>query len=144
MVKPCVEVYGADMTRDGAKVDTIEAKGPAGRFRSSLWDLAVLVAVLLVGAYLMFKYDIFRGVGGVVRGKTIELDEGLLLGGVMALGLVVFAVRRLGERRRGAAGRLATEEYVQSPAFQKALSGMTKQREREESLRALRADTDKK
>jgi hypothetical protein len=132
------------MTRDGAKVDAVEAKGPAGRFRNSLWDLAVLVAVLLVGAYLAFEYDVFRRAGSVVRAKTIELDEGLVLGGVMAVGLVIFAVRRHGERLREAALRLTTEEYVQSPAFQNALSGMEKQREREQALRALRVDADKK
>ena len=137
-------VYRADMTRDGAKVDAIEVKGPMGRFRNSLWELAVLVAVLLVGAYLAFEYDIFRRTDGVVRLRTIELDEGLLLGGVMAVGLVIFAMRRHGERLRYAADQLATEEYVHSPAFQKALSGMTKQREDEETLRASRGDTDLK
>jgi hypothetical protein len=131
------------MTRDGAKVDAIEAKRPAGRFRSSLRDIAILVAVLLVGAYLAFEYDVFRRADGVVRLRAIELDEGWLLGGVMALGLVVFAMRRHGERLHAAALGLATEQYIHTPAFQNALTGMVKRSEAEQALKASRADMDK-
>jgi len=106
--------------------------------------MAVLIAVLLVGLYLAYEYDIFRRADGVVRLRSIELDEGLLLGGVMVLGLVVFAMRRRRESQREAAHQLTTEEYVQTPAFQNALTGMEKQREREQALRALRADANKK
>jgi hypothetical protein len=132
------------MTRDGAKVDAIEAEGPVVRFRGSLRDLVVLVAVLLAGAYLAFEYDVFRRVDGPILLRRIELDEGLLLGAVMALGLVIVARRRRGDRQRDSARGLATEQYIHTPAFQKALSGMVKRGEAEQALKASRVEEDKK
>ena len=58
--------------------------------------------------------------------RTIELDEGFLLAGLLAVGLAVFYVRRALERRNAAARLLATEEYVQTPQFQRALAAIGK------------------
>lgn len=52
------------------------------RYRTSLKDISVLIAVVLVGLYLAFEYDIFKNSDGVaVHERVIELDEALLLGG---------------------------------------------------------------
>src|SRR5580698_417783 len=94
------------------------------RYRTSLKDISVLIAVLLVGLYLTFEYDLFKNSDGVaVHKRTIELDEALLLGGIMALGLLAFSVRRYLEQRREATLRLAAEQHVRVLAFQDALTG---------------------
>jgi hypothetical protein len=76
--------------------------------RTSLKDLSILTAVILVGVYLTFEYDIFKNSDGVsVHEKMIELDEALLLGGIVALGLLAFSVRRYVEQKRETALRRA-------------------------------------
>lgn len=79
-----------------------------------------MLAVLLVGLGLAYKYDFLRKASGVVP-RTIELDEALVLGGVLVLGFLGLSARRYAVRRREEVRLLATEEYVQTPAFQKAL-----------------------
>ena len=65
------------------------------RHRTSLKDLSILIVAFLVGMYWVFEYDIFKNSDGVsVHERTIELDEALLLGGIMTFGLLVFSIRR--------------------------------------------------
>src|ERR1700723_340945 len=62
--------------------------------RASLKDVSILIAVFLAGLYWTFEYDIFKNSDGVsVHEHTIELDEALLLGGIMTFGLLLFSIR---------------------------------------------------
>ena len=66
----------------------------------------MLTAVLLVLGYIAFEVDIFLTEGSASsEQKKIELDEALLLGGILAVGMLIFSLRRYSNRsarRRGA------------------------------------------
>jgi diguanylate cyclase (GGDEF)-like protein len=110
------------------------------RHRTSLKDLSVLIAIFLVCLYLAFEYDIFKNSDGVsVHQRTLELDEVLLVGGIMALGLLAFSLRRYVEQRREAALRLEAEQRVRTLAFKDVLTGLANRREFDEALRAATA-----
>jgi diguanylate cyclase (GGDEF)-like protein len=110
------------------------------RYRTSLKDISILIAVILVGLYLTLEYDIFKNSDGVsVHEKTVELDEALLLGGIMALGLLVFSVRRYVEQRRETARRIAAEQHVRTLAFKDPLTGLANRRQFDDALKAATA-----
>jgi diguanylate cyclase (GGDEF)-like protein len=106
------------------------------KYRSSLTDLVILIVVLFVGLYLTYKYDIFKNSDGVrVHEETIELDEALLLGGIMALGFLVFSARRYFELAREMTLRVAAERQVSKLAFQDPLTGLANRRKFDETLK---------
>jgi len=107
------------------------------RRRTVLTDLSILVAIFVVGLYWTYEYDIFKNSDGVsVHGQTIELDEALLLGGIMAFGLVAFSIRRYLEQRRESGRRLAAEQHARSLAFQDVLTGLPNRRRFNDALKA--------
>jgi len=109
------------------------------RHRYSLRDLSVLVAALMVLAYVAFDIEIFERQGQLTsRQKTIALDEALLLGGILAVGLFVFAVRRYIDQKREIARRIEAEHHVRSLAFEDQLTGLPNRRRYDDALnRAL-------
>jgi hypothetical protein len=67
----------------------------AMRHRRSIRDLTALFALALVGLFIAFEVDIFANEDKLtVHEETLELDEVLLLGGLLAVGLLGFAIRR--------------------------------------------------
>jgi diguanylate cyclase (GGDEF)-like protein len=110
------------------------------RHRTNLKDASIFITVLFVGLYWTFEYDIFKNYDGVaVHERTIELDEALLLGGIMALLLLVFSVQRFIEQRREASRRLVIEQHIRTLAFQDALTGMANRRQFDDALKAAAA-----
>ena len=114
------------------------------RHRVSIQDLTLLLAIVGVLAYVAFEVDIFTTEDAVTAAEqTIELDEALLLGGILALGLLVFAARRYFDQKREMARRIGAERQVRELAYQDPLTGLANRRQFEEALRMAAASRPK-
>ena len=83
-----------------------------------------MLAALLLGLGLAYQYDFLRKASGVAVHRSVGLDEALILGGVLVVGFLGLSARRYAVQRREEVRLLATEEYVHTPAFQKALKSV--------------------
>jgi diguanylate cyclase (GGDEF)-like protein len=106
------------------------------RNRVNIQDLGILLAILLVIAYVAFQIEIFETEGSVSSQELrIELNETLLLGSVLALGLLIFAIRRYYEQKREVARRIEAEKEARILAYQDPLTGLANRRQFEDALR---------
>jgi diguanylate cyclase (GGDEF)-like protein len=103
-------------------------------------DLGMVVAIVVVLGYIAFDIDIFvtEGVTSPVE-QTIELDEALLIGTVLMVGLLFFAARRYWSQKREMRRRIAAERYARELAYQDPLTGLANRRQLEEALRTAAA-----
>lgn len=105
------------------------------RNRISLTELSIIASVVALLSYVAFAYDLFTNEGRVSAAKeTIELDEALLIGVVLLVGFLAFAVRRYHEQKREMLWRQNAERRARELAYQDPLTGLPNRRQFDEAL----------
>ena len=105
------------------------------KHKVSILDLGALAAAMAVAAYLAFSVDIFANEAGLSeKTLTLEIDELMLLGGLLMLGLLIFAIRRYVAQKREIVRRTSAERQVRELAFQDPLTGLANRRQFNEAL----------
>lgn len=105
------------------------------RHRIALRDLSIVLVAALCALYAVFVVDVFANEGDAgPKTNTIELDEALLVGSLVALALLAFAIKQYLLQKREMARRIAAEHHARELAYRDGLTGLPNRRQFEEAL----------
>jgi len=102
-------------------------------------DFAAVVGITLAAIYIGLTIDIFaNGERNIPKAEDLEIDELLLVAGVLLSGLV-WAVLRLLRAQREARRRAAVEREIRTLAFHDALTDLPNRRQFDDALKVSAA-----
>jgi predicted signal transduction protein with EAL and GGDEF domain len=106
------------------------------RHRVGIQDLSFLALVVLAVGYFAYTYDIFVAPGATPVENTIDLEEMLLLGVILTVGLLLFAARQLHMQRTETQRRVEVEHQIRALSLQDPLTGLANRRAFNDALKA--------
>jgi diguanylate cyclase (GGDEF)-like protein len=109
-------------------------------YRPNIQDLSFVFACVLVAGFLLFETNVFMHEGTANPAeKALDLNEVLVLGALLTVGLLGFTWRLLSAQKKETHMRSLAEQHARELASQDALTGLANRRRFNDALSAALA-----